>query len=126
IIPAIRILKNYDGRNAPMAQRALITIADLGDASHLPLVDTEKLMHDATQIAQFRENETTFTIQIRDVALAAAIVLSKQDLKSYFDVPRNQPFSDPQMIFLNPRLIGFSSDEKRAEVFAKWEKYKGV
>lgn len=125
IVPATRILKNYDGRTAaPMAQRALITIADLGDASHLPLVDNDKLMHDTTQVAQFRENETSFTIQIRDVALAAALVLSKQDLKDYFDVPRNQPFSDPQMIFLNPRLIGFSSDAKRAEVFAKWEKYK--
>src|SRR5439155_9878846 len=95
IIPATRILKNYDGRNgAALAQRALITIADLGDASHLPLVDTERLMHDATQVAQFRENgnETTYVIELRDIALAAAILLSKQDLQAYFANPQNQSF----------------------------------
>jgi hypothetical protein len=127
IVPATRVLKNYDGRNgAALAQRALMTIADLGDASHLPLVDSERLMHDPSQVAQFRENgnETTYTIQLRDIALAAAVLLSKQDLKSYFDIPQNQSFNDPQMIFLNPRLIGFSNDSKRAEVFAKWEKHK--
>ena len=77
-------------------------------------------------VAQFRENgeATMFTIQIRDVALATAIVLSKQDPKLYFDIPANQPVKDPQMIFLNPRFIGFSSDDRRAQVFAKWEKYK--
>jgi len=127
IVPATRVLKNYDGRNgAALAQRALMTIADLGDASHLPLVDNERLMHDPAQVAQFRENgnETTYTIQLRDIALAAAILLSRQDLTAYFDIPQNQSFKDPQMIFLNPRLIGFASDAKRAEVFAKWEKYK--
>src|SRR5262245_2674901 len=127
IVPATRILKNYDGRNgAALAQRALMTIADLGDASHLPLVDNERLMHDPSQVAQFRENgnETTYTIQLRDIALAASIVLSKQDLKAYFDIPQNQAFNDPQMIFLNPRLIGFSSDSKRAAGLTKWEKYK--
>jgi hypothetical protein len=127
IVPATRILKNYDVRNGPaLAHRALITIADLGDASHLPLVDNERLMHDATQVSQLRENgnETTYTIQLRDIALAAAILLSKQDLKSFFEIPSNQSFSDPQLIFLNARLIGFSSDAKRTEVFAKWEKYK--
>jgi hypothetical protein len=75
-------------------------------------------------VAQFKDTETTYFIQLRDVALAAAIVLSKQDLKSYFEVPPNQPLSDPQMIFLNPRLIGFPTEEQRAAVFAKWEKHK--
>ena len=127
IEPATKILKSHDGlRTAPLAQHALITIAKLGDASHLPLVDTEKLMHDETQVAQFKENETTYIIQLRDVALAAAIVLSKQDLKAYFDVPRNQPLDDPQMIFLNARLIGFPNNQNRAAVFAKWEKFKST
>lgn len=123
IIPATKILKNHDGlRTAPLAQHALIAIAKLGDASHLPLVETDKLLRDATQVAQFKENETTYIIQLRDVALAAAVVLSKQDLKSFFEVPPNQPLHDPQMIFLNPRLIGFASEEQRAAVFSKWEK----
>ncbi|HMC11380.1 MAG TPA: hypothetical protein VKH44_08825, partial [Pirellulaceae bacterium] len=131
IIPATKILKNHEGlRTAPLAQHALIAIARLGDASHLPLVETDKLMHDATQVAQFKEtlkeNEITYFIQLRDVALAASVVLSKQDLRSYFDIPPNQPLNDPQMIFLNPRLIGFEIEDKRAAAFAKWEKYKAA
>src|SRR5439155_10364192 len=68
IIPATRILKSYDAGKAALAHRALMTIAELGGASHLPLIDTDKLMHDATQVQQFRENgnETTYTIQVRD------------------------------------------------------------
>ncbi len=125
IAPATQILKSHDGnRTAPLAQHALITIAKLGDASHLPLVETQKLLADQSQVAQFRENETTYVIQLRDVALAAAIVLSKQDLRVYFDVPRNQSLEDPQMIFLNARLIGFADDAKRAAVFAKWQRHK--
>src|SRR5204862_463375 len=96
-----------------------------GDASHLPLVETAKLLQDATQVGQFQESGTTYVIQLRDVALVAAIVLSKQNVNDYFDIPRNQPLNNPQMIFLNPRLIGFSSDEKRDAVSAKWNAYKG-
>jgi hypothetical protein len=125
IAPATKILKSHNGNlTAAQAQHALITIAKLGDASHLPLVETEKLLTDQTQVAQFRENETTYVIQLRDVALAAAIVLSKQDLRTYFDVPRNQSLDDPQMIFLNARLIGFADNVRRAAVFAKWEQHK--
>ena len=125
IAPATKILKGHNGNlTAPQAQHALITIAKLGDASHLPLVESEKLLTDQSQVAQFRENDTTYVIQLRDVALAAAIVLSKQDLRTYFDVPRNQALDDPQMIFLNARLIGFADNGKRAAVFAKWEQHK--
>jgi hypothetical protein len=125
IAPATKILKTNDGPPmAPLVQQALVAVAKLGDASHLPLVDTPRLLHDRTQVAQFRENEVIYTIQLRDVALATALVLAQQDLRAFFDIPRNQPFDDPQMIFLNPRLIGFSSEEKRREVFAKWEKFK--
>lgn len=127
IVPATRLLKNYDanrGMVANMAQAALMTIAQLGDASHLPLVETDKLLNDAAQVAQFQENGTTYVIQLRDVALAAAVVLSKQDLRAFFEIPPNQTLTEPQMIFLNARLIGFASDEKRAAAFEKWAKYK--
>jgi hypothetical protein len=60
------------------------------------------------------------------VALATAILLSKQDLRAYFDIPPNQSLTEPQMIFLNARLIGFTSDEKRSAVFARWAKYKAT
>jgi len=125
IVPAARILKNHEtAPNAAMAHFALMTIAALGDASHLPLVENDKLMQDVTQVGQFQENGTTYMIQLRDVALVAAIVLSKQSVNDYFDIPRKDSLSNPQMIFLNPRLIGFASDEKREAVAAKWKDYK--
>jgi hypothetical protein len=125
IAPAAKILKNHEVRPiAPMAHEALKTIAGLGDESHLPLVETERLMRDSTPVGQFQENGTTYVIQLRDVALAAAVLLSKQDLRTYFDIPREQALTDPQMIFLNARLIGFPSEEQRAVVFAKWRKNK--
>jgi hypothetical protein len=125
IVPAGKILKAHETNpNAPMTHFALMTLAALGDASHLPLVETDKLMHDTSQVGQFQENGTTYIIQLRDVALAAAVVLTKQNINAYFEIPRNQPLTDPQMIFLNARLIGFPSNEKRDAVFAKWAKYK--
>jgi len=125
IVAAKKILEGHNGNlTAAQAQRALMTIAKLGDVSHLPLVESPKLLADQTQVAQFRQNETTYVIQLRDVALAAAIVLSKQDLRTYFDLPPNEPLDDPQMIFLNARLIGFTDNSKRAAVFAKWERQR--
>jgi hypothetical protein len=129
ITPATHALKNYESNRLSignMVQYALTTIAQLGDESHLPLVETDKLMHDASQVAQFQEHDTTYVIQLRDVALATAILLSKQDLRAYFDIPPNQSLTEPQMIFLNARLIGFTSDEKRSAVFARWAKYKAT
>ncbi len=125
IVAAAKILKSHETTpSAPMADFALITIAALGDASHLPLVETPKLMQDTTQVGQLQENGTTYVIQLRDVALVAAIVLSKQNISDFFDVPRNQPLSNPQMIFRNPRLIGYATEEQRDAVVAKWKAYK--
>jgi hypothetical protein len=129
VVPAERVLKNYDaGRVAlsNLVQNALMTVAQLGDVSHLPLVDTDKLMHDTTAVAQFQENGTTYVIQLRDVALAAAVMLTRQDVRTYFNIPAGQLLAEPQMIFYNARLIGFPSDEKRAAVFEKWAKYKAT
>jgi hypothetical protein len=125
IVPATRILKAHDGaRTAALTQHALITIARLGDASHLPLVESDKLLHDSSQVAKFNENETTYTMEVRDVALATAVVLHKQDLRDYFEIPQNQRLDDPQMTLLNARYIGFSSQQRRAAAFTKWDKFK--
>jgi hypothetical protein len=125
IVAAMNILKGQETkRMAPMVQYALITIAKLGDASHLPMVDTPQLLADITPVTQFKENETTYVIQIRDVALATVIRLNKQDLKSFFGPLPNQSLDDPQNVFLNARLIGFASEAERNAVFAKWAKWK--
>ena len=125
IIPAEKILAAQPANRSPhMAQYALMTVARLGDTSHLPLV--EKLHGDMALVTRMQEDKITYDVQLRDAALAAAVMLTKQDLKTYFDVPANQELGDPQTIFFNARVIGFASDEKRAAVFAKWAKYKAA
>jgi hypothetical protein len=125
LVAATSILKGQETRRmAPIVQHALITIAKLGDASHLPLVDTPLLLTDVTSVTQFKEGETTYVIQLRDVALATAILLSKQDLKSYFGPAATEAAGDPQNIFLNARVIGFATEDERAAVFAKWSRSK--
>jgi hypothetical protein len=125
LVAASNILKGHETRRmAPMVQYALITLAKLGDESHLPIVNTPQLLSDATQVTQFKEGETTFVIQLRDVALATAIVLSKQDLKSYFGPSAGDTAGDPQNIFLNARVIGFATEDERTAVFAKWFRSK--
>lgn len=125
IIPAAKILSGHGPNRSPhMAQYALMTVARLGDASHLPLVENDRLLKDATPVAQFQENGVTYVVQLRDVALAASLVLRKANLREFFDIPPNQPLVDPQLIFLNARLIGFPSEAQRAALWEKWEKFK--
>jgi hypothetical protein len=124
LVPAVKILEGQANNRQPhMIQYALMTVARLGDAAHLPLV--EKLMADPALLTRMKENETTYDVQVRDAALVAAVLLSKQELRDYFDLPPQLLNFDPQMIFFNARVIGFPTEEKRAEVFAKWEKHKG-
>jgi hypothetical protein len=123
IVPAQKILsKQGSNRSPPMAQLALMTVARLGDASQLPIV--ERLLTDSTQLSRMQENATIYDLQVRDAALATAVILTKQDLKAYFDIPPKQPLSDPQMIFFNARVIGFTNEKQREAVFKKWDEYK--
>lgn len=125
IIPAAKILGGHGPNRSPhMAQYALMTVARLGDASHLPLVESDRLLKDATPVAQFQENGVTYVVQLRDVALAASLVLRKANLRDFFDIGPNQPLNDPLVIFLNARLIGFPSEAQRAALWEKWEKFK--
>ncbi len=123
IVPALKILNKKAIVPSPYySQYALRTVARTGDPAHLPLVET--LLTDKSPVTRMQQNQETFEIQLRDGALAAAILLTKQELKDYFDFPANQPVSDPQQIFSNPRLIGFKSEADRQAVFQKWEAYK--
>ena len=68
LIPATRILRNA-GEQTFVRQTALMTVAKLGDASHVGLL--EPALEDATRISSHRIDNVQYEIQIRDVALAA-------------------------------------------------------
>ena len=59
-------------------------------------------------------------VQVRDAALAAAVYLSKQDVKKFFPEAAKTTITDPQQLFFNARVIGFSSEEARDAAFKKW------
>jgi hypothetical protein len=130
LVPAVRMLDNPGNRT--MIQYALATIAKLGNESHLPAV--EKLLDDQTVVNKIQHTETKdgklvridYEMQIRDAALATAILLSGQKLTDFFDVPddQRQLLGDTQVIYYNPRMIGFTSNDERAKVFDKWARSK--
>ena len=123
IDPALKILSGKTAiRAGTYSAYALATVVRIGDAAHLPLV--EKLLSDSSPVTQIQQNNVTTKLQVRDSALAAAILLSKQDLKDYFDLEGKPTITDPRSILVNPSLIGFKTDAEREAVFKKWEVYK--
>jgi hypothetical protein len=123
IEPALRILSGKGPlRSGSISAYALATVARNGDAAHLPLV--EKLLTDATQVTQIRQNNVVTQLQVRDSALATAILLSKLELKDFFSLAGKPEVSDPRSILVNPSLIGFKTDAERDAVFKKWEVHK--
>lgn len=122
MIPALKILNGQGNRAPHTSQYALMTVAKLGNESHLPLV--EKFLDDKSVVTRMQENKVIYDVQVRDAALATAVLLTKQQLKSYFGERPNQQTTDPQQIFFNPRVIGFTDEEKRAETHKKWADYK--
>ncbi|HEX5106546.1 MAG TPA: hypothetical protein VFV87_22155, partial [Pirellulaceae bacterium] len=112
-----------------MLAQALVMVARSGDAKHLP--EVEKLLEDASVITRMQENNgnqgkpVMYEIQVLDVALATAALLSKQELKAYFEnAPQPDQTTDWQQVFFNARVIGSSSDEQRTKTFAKWAAFK--
>jgi len=122
MVPALKILNGQGNRQPYTSQYALMTVAKLGSESHLPLV--EKFLDDKSVVTRMQENKVTYDVQVRDAALATAVLLTKQQFKTYFGERPNQQTTDPQQIFFNPRVIGFTDEEKRAETHKKWADYK--
>ncbi len=121
LIPAEKILKG--NRQPHMASMALTTIAIMGNESHLPMV--EKLLTDTSPITQMQEKDKVIIkLEVRDAALATALFLTKQDLKTYFTPRDGQTIGEPTQVMTNVRVIGFSDEAKRAEVFKKWAEYR--
>ncbi|MCI0357883.1 MAG: hypothetical protein L0211_05265 [Planctomycetaceae bacterium] len=122
MVPSLKILKTPGNRAPHFSQYALMTVAKLGNQSHVPLV--EKLLEDKSVVTRMQENKVIYDVQVRDAALATAVILTKQQLKDYFGERPNHQLTDPQQIFFNPRVIGFTDDQKRAETHKKWAEYK--
>jgi hypothetical protein len=104
-------------------QYALLVVAKFGDDSHLAAV--EKLFTENTLIATTSSRGVRREVQVRDSALAAAVLLTKQQLKDYFELPENLAAQQQGGALPSSTLsIGFENDEQRTAAFAKWGVFK--
>ena len=110
-----------DASVAPqIKQYALILIAKYGDTSHVPLA--EALLDDATLFQTRPVGGGELSTQLRDVALAALVLITKQPPKEYGldSLPANN------VTIFNSTSIGFLSDEDRHAAHAKWRAWRAA
>lgn len=119
LVPAERMLKN-DNTQPHMRQYAIVTVAKLGAPVHQPLL--EKLLQDQRVCGTWQINNVNINTQVRDVALAALVHMTKQDHKQYgFDrIQMTQPY------VFNPHTAGFEKEDKRTAALKKWDDYKAA
>lgn len=97
---------------------AIVAIGKLGGKDYasalFPLLKQENVCW-----TWHRGNNQIVRTQVRDVALATLVYVTKQDFKEYgFDLLQK---NDESVFHIY--TVGFTSDEKRKAAFAKWDKW---
>jgi hypothetical protein len=115
--PALTLLEN-PGEQAYARQQAILTVAKLGDVSHVPQL--EAVLDDQTRCSAYRVNNITYETQIRDVALAAILILRKEDPKK-FGFGRIQ--TNPTTVFAT-NTVGFENEDRRKQALAKYRQFR--
>lgn len=109
--------KNGVQTTAYTKAQALGLIARTEDAKHLPVFT--KLFTDNAAFVQWRNvngQNLQMQVQVKDTALALALVLTKQDPKDYFFEVMNTA-AGSKFSYFN---YSFSTDENRKLAFIKW------
>ena len=124
LVPALEMVSAVsEGRgdkNTIVAQ-AILSVARRGDVDHLEVL--EPLLEDSTRFYE-RSNTTNgqrvhVTTEIRDVALLAAIHLTKQSPAAF----GFEPLRSDKFLYM-PETAGFKTPEARDLAFKKWETWK--
>jgi hypothetical protein len=98
---------------------ALVALARVGDKTMLR--DIEPLLTDTSEIGSFFLHQSQGQTQLRDVALATLLHLSKSKLSDYeFAVAR----AGESELFFTPIFLGFDSNESRNTALARWRAYR--
>jgi len=117
LVPAAKLLEN-PGNQAYIRQNAILAIAKLGDDSHMKLL--ESLLEDESKCTAHKVKNVTYETQIRDVALAALLLMKKQDPKK-FGFDRIQ--TNTTNVF-STNTVGFQNDEARKKSLTKWKEFQ--
>lgn len=117
LVPAEKLLRSPNSQ-PHMRQYAIVMLAKMGDENQVQLIET--MLTDNKSIGTWQVNNVNISTQVRDVALAALIHVTKQDYKEYgFDrIQMTQPY------LFNPITAGFENDEKRNKAMEKWKAYR--
>jgi hypothetical protein len=116
---ASRVLDSKDSLPATK-QLSIMMIARFGDQDELPLI--EKHLRDATVLGQVQVDNPPrqVDLQLRDVALAAALHMSGQNLREY-GFKNVQEYA--QTVF-QVGTLGLEDEETRIAAFKKWTEWR--
>jgi hypothetical protein len=111
---AVKMMRSKDLRGWTRAQ-AITVVGKFGGKEHVS--DMVAMFGDKAQVANVQRNNVKISTQVNDVALAMAVHLTGQNHLDYgFDLLQNQP-----ALLWAYQYHGFSTDEKRAAAFKKWD-----
>lgn len=118
LTPAVQVLDQ--GAHPPhLRQQAMVAVAKFGDASHIPLL--ERYLTDETQYGTRRlDNQKVVQTEMRDVALAALVALTKQEFADY---GLGHVTAAPNFVFI-PYSCGFETPEARQKALQRWRDYR--
>jgi hypothetical protein len=97
---------------------ALVGFGKLGTKEDIPALD--KALADKTQIAVVTVNGVRGTVQMRDVALGAAVQLAGQDVAD-FGFERRLPTN--VVSTTSYTYFAFGTDDKREAAHVKWKEW---
>ena len=104
-----------------VVQTVMIAIAMFGDHDDIPVLElriSDKSFCGVTQ----RINNVQYQTQLRDVAIAAMLILAKEDPKLY-GFPRIQVYTSGQFSYSR---VGFADEESRDKTRAKWDTFRAT
>ena len=129
--PARKLVKDKGAGNPNLLQMSLLALAKMGSSEDLR--DMQELLDDKTVLMNFQINNQKIECQVRDFALLGTLhllakdkervkgtALESGDLKAF----GFERLEGNAMQLYAPHTIGFVSDDKRQEVFKKWEEVK--
>lgn len=118
LVPGLKAIRA--AANPQEMQYALLAVGRFGTRADIPAV--ERLFDDRTVLAvRANKNQTRFSSQMRDVALAVAVHLSGQDPPKHYGFARLNRHA--QYLFV-PNTAGFSDEADREAAFEKWNRWK--
>ncbi len=129
--PARKLVKSRGAGQPHLLQMSLLALAKMGNQEELPIM--QELLDDKTVIMNFQINNQRIQCQVRDFALLGMLHLLAKDKERVKGTPLESGdlkafgfdrLEANAMQLYAPHTIGFVNDEKRDEMFKKWDELK--